>query len=184
MSEYFVDLKDLAEKVSLEGAFGPGEIDFEIENLRQIGPLAWKATAERVGEEIRIAGSLEGEIEQSCSRCLEPAALDVERAFDLFFRENDEDMVDEDEVELSEEDMRTAFFSGTELAIGDLLREQVMLALPMKALCRLDCKGLCPVCGTNWNTNSCSCKTEEFSPHMEKLLEIKRKLEERSSEDA
>ena len=52
----------------------------------------------------------------------------------------------------------------------------------MKALCRLDCKGLCPVCGMNRNQNTCNCSVEVFSPHMEKLLEIKRRLEdERSS---
>jgi uncharacterized protein len=181
MSKYFVDLKDLSQKVSLEDSFEPGALDFTSENLRQLGPLVWNATAERAGEEIRIAGSLAVSMETSCSRCLEPAKVDVQRPFDLFFRESDEDMYDEDEVELSEEDMRTAFFSGTELAIGDILREQVLLALPMKALCRLDCKGLCPVCGTNRNLNTCTCTTEEFSPHMEKLLEIKRKLEEERS---
>jgi uncharacterized protein len=181
MSEYFVDLKDLSRKVSFEDSFEPGAIDFTGENIRQLGPLQWTATAERAGEEIRIAGSLSCLVEQTCSRCLEPAKVEVQKPFDLFFRESDEDMYDEDDVELTEEDTRTAFFSGTELAIGDVLREQLLLALPMKALCRVDCKGLCPVCGTNRNMNTCSCTTEEFSPHMEKLLEIKRKLEERSS---
>src|SRR5689334_19988567 len=113
MSEYFVDLMDLSEKVSLEGAFDPGVIDFGSDSLRQIGPLQWNATAERAGEEIRIAGSLDGAVELSCSRCLEPATVDVRRSFDLFFRESDEDMYDEDEVELTEEDTKTAFFSGT-----------------------------------------------------------------------
>ena len=181
MSEYFVDLKDLSEKVSLEGSFEPGEIDFGSESFRQIGLLRWNATAERAGEEIRIAGSLEATAEQSCSRCLEPATVEVRRPFDLFFRESDEDMFDEDEVELTEEDTRTAFFSGTQLAVGDILREQVLLGLPMKALCNVDCKGLCPVCGTNRNLNTCNCTDESFSPHMEKLLEIKRKLEEERS---
>ena len=181
MAQYFVDLKDLDRKVSLDGSLDPGVIDFGNEGIRQIGPLTWSATAERAGEEIRIAGSLAGAVELSCSRCLEPAQCDIQKSFDLFFRERDEDLFDEDEVELTEEDTRTAFFSGTQLAMGDVLREQVLLALPMKALCRVDCKGLCPVCGTNRNQNTCSCSGEVFSPHMEKLLEIKRKLEERSS---
>jgi uncharacterized protein len=182
MAQYFVDLKDLDHKVSLDGALQPGVIDFAGENVRQIGPLTWNATAERAGEEIRIAGNLSGTMESSCSRCLEPARCDIQKSFDLFFRQRDEDLFDEDDdVELTEEDTRTAFFTGTQLAIGDVLREQVLLALPMKALCRVDCKGLCPVCGTNRNQNTCSCSGEVFSPHMEKLLEIKRKLEERSS---
>jgi uncharacterized protein len=118
----------------------------------------------------------------NCSRCLEPAQVRVSKPFDLFFRERDESMFDEDEeVELDEEDTRTAFFTGTKLAIGDILREQILLALPMKALCTVDCKGLCPTCGTNLNSGSCACPKEEFSPHMDTLLEIKRRLEERSS---
>ena len=181
MTQYFVDLKDLDEKVELEGVFDPGSLDFSGDILRQVGPLAWSATAERVGEEIRIAGRLSVTTESSCSRCLEPARCDIQKSFDLFFRERDEALFDEDDVELTEEDTRTAFFVGTQLAIGDLLREQVLLALPMKALCRLDCKGLCPVCGTNRNQNTCTCSGEVFSPHMEKLLEIKRKLEEERS---
>ena len=58
MDQYFVDLKDLDRKVSLDGSFDPGVIDFRGENVRQVGPLLWSATAERAGEEIRIAGNL------------------------------------------------------------------------------------------------------------------------------
>jgi uncharacterized protein len=182
MSEYFVDLKDLVhEKLSFADSFKPGIVEFGSDGLRQIGNLDWAATAERVGEEVRIAGTLDATIEVSCSRCLEPARVHVNKPFDLFFRERDEAMFDEDEeVGLEEEDTRTGFFTGTRLAIGDILLEQILLALPMKALCTVDCKGLCPTCGTNLNSGSCRCPAEEFNPHMDSLLEFKRRLEERS----
>ena len=183
MSQYFVDLKDLTrDKLSFQASFEPGIVDFGPENLRQIGPLDWSATAERAGAEIRITGSLATTLETSCSRCLEPAQSKVSKAFDLFFRERDEAMFDEDdEIELEEKDTRTAFFTGAKLAIADILREQILLALPMKALCKVDCQGLCPVCGTNLNNSRCGCSQEEFSPHMDTLLEIKQRLEKRSS---
>ncbi len=183
MSKYFVDLKDLAqEKLSFGASFEPGIVDFGSDNIQQVGPLNWSAAAERAGDEIRIAGSLNTSLQLSCSRCLEPAQIPISKAFDLFFRQRDEEMFDEDEeVELSESDMRTAFFTGTQLAITDILREQILLALPMKVLCTVDCKGLCPHCGTNLNSGKCSCPKEDFNPHMETLLEIKRRLEERSS---
>ncbi len=183
MTKYVVDLKDLAQdKISLEGILQPGELDFSSDHVRQAGELNWKATAERAGEEIRIVGSLGTTMEQICSRCLEPALSEISKSFDLFFRERDEQMFDEDnEIELTEEDTRTAFFTGTQLMIGDILKEQVLLALPMKPLCKVDCKGLCPTCGTNLNLGTCGCPNERFSPHMDKLLEIKRKLENRSS---
>jgi len=182
-TEYFIDLKDLAhDKLSFSARFEPGVVDFAADNVRQIGTLDWSVTAERAGAEIRLCGTLDTKIELMCSRCLEPARVQVSKPFDLFFRERDEALFDEDqEVELEERDTRTAFFTGTKLAIGDILREQVLLALPMKALCTVDCKGLCPVCGTNLNSSSCGCPTEEFTPHLDNLLEIKRRLEERSS---
>jgi uncharacterized protein len=183
MTKYFVDLKDLAhEKISFEASFEPGLIDFGTESVRQVGNLDWSASAERAGDEIRIAGLLNTVLELACSRCLEPARVTINKPFDLFFRQRDEEMFDEDEeVELSEGDTRTAFFTGTRLAIADILREQILLALPMKALCTVDCRGLCPTCGTNLNTGHCNCPKEDFSPHMDTLLEIKRRLEKRSS---
>jgi uncharacterized protein len=181
MSEYFVDLKDLVhEKLSFAAEFEPGVVEFGPESIRQIGLLKWDASAERAGQEIRIVGNLDATLEFSCSRCLEPARVHVQKPFDLYFRERDEDMFDEDEeVGLDERDTRTAFFTGTKLAIADILREQILLALPMKVLCTVDCKGLCPTCGTNLNAGSCRCPVEDFSPHMDSLIEIKRRLENR-----
>src|SRR5262249_10161932 len=114
--------------------------------------------------------------------CLEAAPYDLKKSFDLFFQRRDELMFDEDEeIELAERDTRTAFFTGTQLAIGDILHEQIVLGLPMKALCRPDCNGLCPTCGTNLNSGSCNCPKEQFSPHLDTLLELKQRLEKRSS---
>ena len=183
MTEHFIDLKDLSQdKASVRGSFAPGEIDFSGDFIRQTTPLEWNATAERAGAEIRIAGSLKATIELACSRCLEPANYELAKPFDLFFRQQDEYMFDEDdEIELAEKDTRTAFFSGTKLAIGDILHEQVLLALPMKALCKLDCKGLCPACGANLNVKACNCPQEQFNPNIDALLELKQRLEKRSS---
>jgi len=181
MSKFFVDLKDLAhEKISFEASFEPGVVDFGSENVQQVGPLNWSASAERAGDEIRVAGSLNTSVELACSRCLEPARVTINKPFDLFFRQRDKEMFDEDEeIELTERETRTAFFTGTQLAISDVLREQILLALPMKALCTIDCKGLCPQCGVNLNSGSCNCPKEDFNPHIGTLLEIKRQLEHR-----
>lgn len=183
MTGRIVDIKELKRgPLKLEGHFGPGEVDFSKDGFVQTTPMNWRAVAERAGTEIRVAGSLDTTVDLACSRCLEPARVPIERAFDLFFLEREEMKFDEDEeIELSEEDTRTAFFTGSELPIADILREQVLLALPMKALCRSDCQGLCPKCGANRNNDSCSCKRDTFEPSLEALAELKRKLEERSS---
>ncbi len=183
MKQYFIELNDLAEgKVSVQGSFESGLIDLAAENLQQAGTLDWSVAAERAGSEVRVTGTLKTGVELPCSRCLEVARCEVTKPFDLYFRQRDEMMFDEDEeVELDDQETRTAFFTGTKLAITEILREQLLLALPMKPLCKVDCKGLCPSCGTNLNVNTCQCLQEQFSPHMDTLLEIKKRLEERSS---
>src|SRR5260370_41351414 len=97
MSKYFVDLKDLGhEKISFAESFEPGVVDFGTENIQQVGLLDWSASAERAGDEVRIAGSLQTWLELSCSRCLEPARLAMNKPFYLFFREGDDNIFDED----------------------------------------------------------------------------------------
>src|SRR5438876_2121224 len=109
-SAYFVELKALAhDKISFADTFAPGAIDIGLENVRQVGPLDWSASAERADEDIRINGSLATTVELVCSRCLEPAQYGIDKPFDLFFRERDAEMFDEDEIELDDEDTRTAF---------------------------------------------------------------------------
>jgi len=182
MTKHYIELKDLGhDKLSFAASFEPGVVDFGAD-FKQAGLLDWSVTAERAGEDIRIAGTVNVSLELPCSRCLEPAKLDVKKTFDLFFRQRAQAMFDEDEeIELTEPETRTAFFTGTQLAIADILREQILLALPMKALCTVDCKGLCPHCGTNLNAGTCNCPQEDLNPHMSTLLEIKQRLEKRSS---
>ena len=99
MSKYFIDLKGLAhEKITFEASFESGVVDFGTENVQQVGSLDWSASAERTGDEIRIAGSLNTAVELPCSRCLEPARIPITKPFDLFFRQRDEEMFDEDET--------------------------------------------------------------------------------------
>jgi uncharacterized protein len=183
MDRYVVDLKDLGqEKIQLQGTFEPGLLDFSADSVSQSAPLEWTASVERAGQEIRISGCLKTVVEQMCSRCLDPARFELSKSFDLYFGRRDELTFDEDEeIRLTEQDTQTAFFTGTQLQLGDILREQVLLGLPMKALCRVDCKGLCPQCGANLNVSKCGCPKESFSPHMDTLLQLKKRLEERSS---
>ncbi|MBI5187527.1 MAG: DUF177 domain-containing protein, partial [Nitrospirae bacterium] len=68
------------------------------------------------------------------------------------------------------------FYSGEELELLDLIKEQVMLNLPMKPLCSDSCKGICPQCGTDLNEGNCGCSREDIDPRLEvlkRLLEVK-----------
>ena len=89
-------------------------------------------------------------LELPCSRCLEPFTWPVDAAFDLRYQPRTTN-TGEGEREVEEDDLTTAFYENDEIDLGQLMREQFYLSLPMKPLCRDDCKGLCPQCGTNLN---------------------------------
>jgi uncharacterized metal-binding protein YceD (DUF177 family) len=120
----------------------------------------------------RVAGHLTGELELTCSRCLEPFTLPVAADFDLRYVPRTEN-VGEDEREVEEDDLTTAFYSEDEIDLGHLITEQFQLAVPMKPLCDEACKGLCPQCGTNLNTGSCDCTPQWTDPRLEALKHFK-----------
>jgi uncharacterized protein len=120
----------------------------------------------------RLAGHLTGEIEQTCSRCLESFTMPVATDFDLRYVPRVEN-VGEGEQEVDEDDLTTAFYEDAQIDLGQLITEQIHLALPMKPLCSDACKGLCPQCGTNLNTGSCDCRLVWEDPRLAALKALK-----------
>ena len=112
---------------------------------------------EKVGGDVfRAVGRVKARLELNCSRCLEPLQVPVDAAFDLQYVPQIEN-AGEGEREIGEEDLATAYYRDGTLDVGDLLREQFELALPMKPLCSDACRGLCPQCGANLNRAECGC---------------------------
>lgn len=108
------------------------------------------------GRRFRLAGHLETRLELPCSRCLEPFPWPIDVSFDLQYQPQSTNVGD-GEHEVEEDDLSTAYYENEEIDLGQLIREQIYLALPMKPLCRDDCRGLCPVCGINLNRGTCTC---------------------------
>ncbi len=120
----------------------------------------------------RVAGHLRGELELSCCRCLDPFTMPVATDFDLWYVPRLES-AGEGEKQVEEDDLATAFYADDQIDLGHLIMEQFQLALPMKPLCDEACKGLCPQCGTNLNTDSCGCTQEWIDPRLEALKKLK-----------
>jgi len=116
-------------------------------------------------DRFRLAGRVEATLEVVCGRCLEPFALPVDATFDLRYLPHAEN-TGEGEREVEEDDLDTAFYRDQVIDLGELMREQFLLALPMKPLCREGCKGLCPVCGTNLNDARCQCGPQWADPRL------------------
>ena len=112
---------------------------------------------------VHVRGRLGAALRLSCGRCLEPFPLPLDQELDLFYlpHRDDDESEGEDEVELSDRDMVVAYYRGERLDLGDVVREQCFLALPLKPLCREACRGRCPSCGRNRNAEACACPAPE-----------------------
>jgi uncharacterized protein len=128
-------------------------------------------------DDIRVAGKLSTELEILCARCLEPVQVPVKREFDLLYRPAGSDIGEEKEVELQDRDAAISYYEGEGLELAEVVREQLLLAVPIKTLCREECKGLCPHCGKNLNTGQCGCAQAATDPRWEALKGLKDKLQ-------
>ena len=120
----------------------------------------------------RLVGQVATTLNLLCSRCLESFSLPVDASFDLRYQPHAAN-TGAGEREIEEDDLSTAFYEDDTIDLGQLMREQFYLALPMKPLCRDDCQGLCPVCGTNLNRGRCGCTREWEDPRLAVLKELK-----------
>jgi len=163
--------------------FQPGTIDLDGE-AAQIGPLKSSGRATLIPEhdgrhqvlqDIRVVGKLATKLEIPCARCLEPVSFDVDRGFELLFRPHAVN-VGPDEAEMQDKDAEIAFYQGDGVELEDILREQLLLEVPIKTVCREACKGLCPHCGKNLNNGDCQCEAAPGDPRWDALKGLKDKL--------
>ena len=181
----FLDIKDLERQpLDFEEAFQPGVIDLGSE-FRQRTPLTTTGRAELVEEhhgkhqviqDIRLRGRLKASLELQCARCLEPVPQEVTREFDLLYRPLGVD-AGRDELSVTDAEAEIGYYQGEGILLEDVLREQVLLALPLKVTCREDCKGLCPHCGKNLNQEQCSCEVPVEDPRWAALKEVRSRLD-------
>ena len=181
----FLDIHELERHpLDFEEVFQPDVIDLGGE-ARQRTPLKASGHAELVEEhhgkrevikDIRLRGRLSAGLELQCARCLEPVPQDISREFELLYRPLGAD-AGRDELSVTDAEAEIGYYQGDGILLEDVLREQVLLALPLKVTCREDCKGLCVQCGKNLNEEQCSCVTALEDPRWTALREIRSKLE-------
>src|SRR4051812_483394 len=150
-----------------ERVYQPDELARETE-YSVVAPVDLQFDIFKDKAQFRLVGNVKTTLELPCSRCLEPFTLPVEQAFDLRYQPHAQN-TGEGEKEIEEDDLTTAFYENDEIDLGQLMREQFYLALPMKPLCEDDCKGLCPDCGTNLNRGTCDCKRKWEDPRLAAL---------------
>jgi len=181
----FLDIRELElHPREFEEEVQPGVIDFG-SDVSQRTPLKTAGRAEVVEEhhgkhqiikDIRLRGRLSAGLELQCARCLESVPQQVAREFELLYRPLGAD-AGRDELSVTDAEAEIGYYQGDGVLLEDVLREQVLLALPLKITCRENCKGLCPHCGKNLNQEQCSCAFPVDDPRWSALKEIRGRLE-------
>ncbi len=159
----FLSVKEMEQrKIRFDELFQAGQIDFSGEELEQGSPLHAAGSAELLAHsdgELRIQGRFTVEMTAQCDRCLGRARFPLDQSFDLFYRPMTE-IAREEEIAIDEGEAEIGFYEGGGIELEDILREQVLLVLPMQRVCSDACKGICPVCGRNRNETACDCRVE------------------------
>jgi uncharacterized protein len=165
-----VNLRDLDRvgSLRLEGEIAPDDPLWSEMTVGLGAPVrvSLTLTATPSGQ-VLARGTLTAETRHECRRCLAPVARTVELPLDMIWTVPDE-LGDEDDGEL-----RFLEPSSNELEIGEAIREEFLLAVPRYVVCREDCAGLCPRCGTNRNEGACACSVEEPDPRWDALRTLK-----------
>lgn len=134
----------------------------------------------RTGQNVECEGEVACDCSPVCSRCLKvyrhPLRIPIHLTLaPLYESERQLKLEQKEEVELVKEDLEFAYYEGDRFDLGELIREQIVLALPIKPLCREDCQGLCPVCGKNRNEGPCTCRPKPADPRWRALKQLKLK---------
>ncbi len=171
----FITLQQLElHSVPFQEDIPAGQLDYD-GKVTQSGSLRSEGAVELVSHsmaEIRVHGSIDVQVEAPCDRCLEAVTFPVKDRFDLVYvpaseaAAGGEEKIDASEVEVG-------YYEGSGISLDDVLREVVLLALPMRHICGEECKGICPICGQNRNQRVCSCSTTAADDRWNKLKSIR-----------
>ena len=123
------------------------------------GGVRLEGRLEPAGDGYLLRGTLRGELTAPCARCLESAPVPIESLMMVNFVERDEGAEDEED---DGEDDTVAFQHGV-IDLSLPIRDEILLAVPMTAICKPDCAGICPVCGRNRNLTPCDCEKQALA---------------------
>jgi uncharacterized protein len=134
--------------------------------------ISGRVNLSKHGHDLLVRGNLSGHLELTCGRCLElftaPAAIE----FDLLLVPGPPSAVPAKE-ELNPTDLDLDYYTGETMDLESVLREQIILMMPLKPLCEETCKGLCPHCGANLNRETCTCATDAVNSPFALLAKLK-----------
>ena len=170
-----VDLRQLERKkrLSIEADLPADSPLWKEAQLHMAEPLEVRLEAQQAGHDVVVRGSLKGSVALACRRCLAPVSASIDEEVSLVFRPG------LSRVEAEAEEVYALPARGDELDLSDAIREQVVLAVPQYGMCKEDCRGLCPHCGTNLNHEQCNCTSNAVDPRWAALRALRKDVSTR-----
>lgn len=157
-------------------------VEFELtekissESINVLSPVHAFVRIDKKESEVIVKGVINCNVEQECSRCLNPLSMDIKSQINVVYH-SDKDIIKEGHYELKSDELDTGFYKNDILDIDELLIEQLLLNIPMKPLCSPNCKGLCPKCGIDLNLTQCNCEISEINPQLALLKQLLKRKE-------
>ena len=148
---------------------GASELEAVLEDGRLESPVILSLDLDRRGGDIFIKGTVAAGAVLGCSRCLKEYSLELEAPLELL-------CVVGGDSDAGEEDRDNVMRVPPGAKFADLagpVRSELLVLLPLKPLCDENCRGLCPRCGIDLNTSSCSCRREGHDSRWDALNKIK-----------
>ncbi|WP_022854445.1 YceD family protein [Thermodesulfatator atlanticus] len=125
-----------------------------------IKPIRASVHLQRWGIDVKVTGQVETEISLICDRCLKEFPFPIKSKINVLLEPRAVLSRLKEEMRLTKDDLDVIFFDGHLVEVDEVVREEILLAVPMRKLCHEECKGLCPNCGKNLNNGPCQCKKQ------------------------
>ncbi len=174
----WIDLHEVRERggsLRLEQEFSGRDLNLDQQTAFLKAPARVSVKILLQKGQVLITGRLQAELHLVCSRCLGASPVQIDKNVDLEYSP-DPQVEEGEEIGLEYSDLEVGFYRGDRINLGDLVNEQLLLEVPMKTICREDCRGLCPQCGCNRNEVSCGCKMDQIDPRLAALSALKQKM--------
>lgn len=156
----------------IDRSVDPSTLSMDSSEFRLVGAVALTGRLVRAdGEAYRLQGRLSSNVEVSCVRCLEPFQSAIRETLDLVYLPQSQNVAasEDEDHGLGADELAVSFYRDEAIDLAHMIWEQIVLALPMKPVCRPDCQGLCPDCGANRNETTCSCVRDTTDPRWHAL---------------
>jgi uncharacterized protein len=151
--------------------YQPEQLNLTEERLTLNGPVVVSGKVRMSGTEVLVSGNVKAKLLLECDRCLRQLELPVNTDFKLEYITGQQ-YESGHAAALSEDELAVSVFDGEAIDIDEVVKEQILLSVPVRALCGPDCKGICTECGADLNLGDCGCQTKEIDPRWAALKNL------------